>query len=244
VTIASAGLAAEARAPVASPGGHAQAGIFIVLEGTDRSGRSTHVRLLEQHLRYSGRGVTRTSLATSVVAAEPIRTAKHERRMDPIETVLLYAADLAERIEQVIMPSLQAGLVVLADRYVYTPMARAETRGVDPDWLDRLFAFAPPPDLTFLLDVDAETALARRGRHPPDRYEAGMDLGLSTDTLESFSLFQDRLHGWFERQTPRYNFLRIDARGTPEVVAALIEPHVDSLLGRIPGLAGSARRLR
>jgi dTMP kinase len=228
-------LPVEARAPIAGPGRHNQAGLFIVLEGTDRAGRSTHIRLLEQHLRYRGRGVTRTSLATSILAAEPIRAAKNERRMDPVETVLLYAADLAERIEQVIMPSLQAGLVVLADRYVYTPMARAETRGVDSDWLDRLFAFAPPPDLTFLLDVDAATALARQGRHAPDRYEAGMDLGLSTDVLQSFRLFQDRLHEWFKRQTPRYNFKWIDARGAPEQVEALLEPVLDALLDQIPG---------
>jgi dTMP kinase len=221
----------EARvgAPVAGPGRHGQPGILIVLEGTDRAGRSTHIRLLEQHLRYRGRGVTRTSLASSILAAEPIRLAKQERRMDPVETVLLYAADLAERIEQVIMPSLQAGLVVLADRYVYTPMARAETRGVDPDWLDSLFGFAPPPDITLLLEVDAETAIARQS-HLPDRYEAGMDLGLSRDTLESFRLFQNRLHAWFERQTPRYGFDRIDARGTPELVAARIEPKVEQVL--------------
>jgi len=220
-------------APAAGLGQHGQPGILVVLEGTDRAGRSTHVRLLEQHLRYRGRGVTRTSLATSTLAAEPIRLAKHERRMDPVETVLLYAADLAERIEQVILPALAAGLVVLADRYVYTPMARAEVRGVDPAWLDRLFAFAPPPDVTFLLDVDAETALARQS-HAPDRYEAGLDLGLSRDTLESFRLFQNRLHEWFELRTPRYGFTRIDARGTPEAVGARIQPTVDDLLAVIP----------
>jgi dTMP kinase len=216
-----------------SPAGlerHGQPGLFVVLEGTDRAGRSTHVRRLEQHLRYRGRGVTRTSLATSLLTAKAIRAAKRERRTDPVETVLLYAADLAERIEQVILPSLRAGLVVLADRYVYTPMARAATRGVDPGWLDRLFSFAPAPDLTLLLDVDAETALARQGRHGPDRYEAGMDLGLSSDALESFRLFQDRLHAWFEAQASHYNFTRIEARGTPDAVAALIEPVVDTFL--------------
>ena len=228
-------IAAATTAPVAALGGHGLPGVFIVLEGTDRAGRSTHARRLEQHLRYHGRGVTRTSLATSVLAAEPIRAAKHARRLDPVEAVLLYAADLAERIEQVILPSLQAGLVVLADRYVYTPMARAEIRGVDPDWLDRLFAFAPPPDLTVLLDVDPATALARRRRHGPQRYEAGMDLGLSTDTLESFRLFQDRLHRWFAARTERYGFERIDARGAPDAVAALIAPAVDALFDRMPG---------
>ena len=220
----------QVEAPVAGQGAHGLAGLLIVLEGTDRAGRSTHVRRLEQHLRYRGRGVTRTSLATSIVAAKAIRAAKRERRMDPVETVLLYAADLAERIEQVILPSLRAGLVVLADRYVYTPMARAATRGVDPGWLDWLFSFAPAPDLTLLLEVDADTALARRGRHGPDRHEAGMDMGLSSDSLESFRLFQDRLHAWFEEQASLYNFTRIEARGTPDAVAALIEPVVDKVL--------------
>ena len=206
------------------------AGVLIVLEGTDRSGRSTHARRLEQHLRYQGQGVTRTSLATSLLAADPIGAAKHQRRMDPVETVLLYAADLAERIEQVILPSLRAGLVVLADRYIYTPMARAEARGVDPAWLERLFSFAPPPDLTLLLDVDAATALARQGRHAPDRYEAGMDLGLSRDTIQSFRLFQDRLREWFEGHTEHFGFQRVDARGEPEAVATLLEPLVDALV--------------
>ena len=227
-----AGPSIGAGGPIADPGRHGQPGVFIVLEGTDRSGRSTHTRRLEQHLRYHGHGVTRTSLATSLLAGEPIRVARHQRRMDPLETVLLYAADLAERIEQVIQPSLQAGLVVLADRYVYTPMARAATRGVDPGWLDRLFSFAPPPDLTLLLDVDSATAVARQGRHVPNPHEAGMDLGLSTDALQSFRLFQDRLHDWFERHTTRYNFCRIDARGAPGAVAALIQPAVDELLDR------------
>ncbi|MGH2464688.1 MAG: dTMP kinase [Candidatus Limnocylindrales bacterium] len=218
------------RGPLAGPGRHGLPGVFIVLEGTDRSGRSTHVRRLEQHLRYRGRGVTRTSLATSVLVGDTIRSARHDRRPDPIETVLLDAADLAERIEQVILPSLLAGLVVLADRYVYTPMARAAMRAVDPGWLDRLFGFAPPPDLTLLLDVDAATAAARQGRHGLDRYEAGMDLGLSRDGLRSFRLFQDRLHDWFERGTERYGFSPIDARDAPDVVAARIEPAVDALL--------------
>ncbi len=225
-----AAVAGDHGAP-AGPSRHGQPGLFIVLEGIDRAGRSTHVRRLEQQLRYRGRGVTRTSLATSILTAKAIRAAKRERRMDPVETALLYAADLAERIEQVILPSLRAGLVVLADRYVYTPMARAATRGVDPEWLDWLFSFAPAPDLTLLLEVDAETALARQGRQRLDRYEAGMDLGLSSDALESFRLFQDRLHAWFELHAGRYNFTRIEARGTPDAVAARIEPVLDAFLG-------------
>jgi dTMP kinase len=225
-------------APIASPvarlGAHGEPGVLVVLEGTDRAGRSTHTRLLEQHLRYAGRPVTRTSLASSALAAGPIR-ASRQGRMDPIETVLLYAADLAERIEQVIVPALRAGFVVLADRYTYTPMARAEIRGVDGAWLDRLFAFAPPPDVTFLLEVDAATALARQGLGDPDPAEAGLDLHLARDVARSFGLFQDRLHDCLIRYAPRYNFSRVDARAAAPIVQAVLEPRLDAVL------AGRAR---
>src|SRR4249920_1520054 len=151
---------APVTAPAARPGAHGEPGVLIVLEGIDRSGRSTHVRRLEEHLRYAGWGVTRTSLASSLLSGDLIRNAKRDRHADPTETALLYAADLAERIEQVVVPSLRAGLVVIADRYRWTPMARAEARGVDPAWLVALFSFAPPPDAVFFLDVDAEASLA------------------------------------------------------------------------------------
>ena len=218
---------------MARPGAHGLPGVLIVLEGTDRVGRSTLSRLAEQHLRYAGRAVTRTSMSTSAVAGEAIRRSRvagSTRTIDPAVTVLLDAADLAERIEQVIRPALTAGLIVLADRYAYTPMARAETRSVDPAWLDALFAFAPPPDATFLLEVDAATALARTEQRPADPYEAGMDLHLSDDLLRSFRLFQDRLHQCFQGYIGRYNFGRIDARSDALSVQAQLNPRIDAVI--------------
>ena len=92
---------ADRRRPAARPGAHGEPGVLFVLEGIDRSGRSTHVRRLEEHLRYAGRGVTRTSLASALLSGDLIRGAKRDRHADPTETALLYAADLAERVEQV-----------------------------------------------------------------------------------------------------------------------------------------------
>jgi dTMP kinase len=86
-------------------------------------------------------------------------------------------------------PALRAGLVVLADRYRWTPMARAAARGVDVQWLETLFSFAPDPDLVFWLDVDVRTSLRRRDADP-DAFEAGLDLGLSDDTRESYALYR------------------------------------------------------
>ena len=119
---------------------------------------------------------------------------KRDRGSGPVATTLLYAADLAERLEQVIVPALHAGLIVLADRYAYTPMARAEARGLDRGWLEGLFSFVVPPDLVLFLDVDPMTILQRRPSPNLDPYEAGADLRLSADALEGYRLFQDRLH--------------------------------------------------
>jgi len=211
------------------PRGHGMPGVLVVLEGIDGSGRSTHARLLEDRLRYEGRGVTRTSLATSATAAEPIRRARRDPRVGPLGTALLYAADLAERTEQVVLPALRAGLVVIADRYAYTPMARSEARGVDPVWLDEVFAFAVPPDLVILLDVDPETVLARRAGDP-DPYEAGSDLHLAADLRESFRLFQARLDGCLRRSAERFGFTVISGSGAIAPVERRLERAVETVL--------------
>jgi dTMP kinase len=225
------------RVPPARPGAHGQPGVLFVLEGIDRSGRSTHVRRLEEHLRYAGRGVTRTSLASSLLSGDLIRGAKRDRHADPTETALLYAADLAERVEQVVLPSLRAGLVVIADRYCWTPMARAEARGVDRAWLEAVFAFVPPPDAVLFLDVDADASLARR-TGDPDPYEAGLDLGLSADRRESYRLFQARLYDCFDRYAGPAGFTRIRADGPEERVGPRVVRAADAVLAaRSRGLA-------
>jgi dTMP kinase len=215
--------------PHARVGGHGEPGAFIVLEGIDRSGRSTHARRLEAHLRYTGRGVIRTSLATSALAGEPIRRARLDRRADAAEIAILYAADLAERIEQVVLPSLRAGLVVIADRYCWTPMARAEARGVDPGWLDALFSFVVPPDAVLFLDIDPATALARR-LDEPDPYEAGLDLGLSPDIRESYRLFGERLAACFDRYATAHGFTRIPATDPIDRIGVRVARTVDAIV--------------
>jgi dTMP kinase len=215
--------------PAARPGAHGEPGVLFVVEGIDRSGRSTHVRRLEEHLRYAGRGVTRTSLASSLLSGDLIRDAKRDRHADPIETALLYAADLAERTEQVVLPSLRAGLVVIADRYCWTPMARAEARGVDADWLDALYGFVPSPDAVFFLDVDAAASLARQ-TDDPDPYEAGLDLGLAADLRASYGLFQERLYACFDRYATPGNFTRIRATGPVEEVGRRLLHAADAVL--------------
>jgi dTMP kinase len=205
--------------PHATPSRHGETGALLVLEGIDRSGRSTHARRLEAHFRHAGRGVARTSHASSVLAAEEMRRLRTAGRADPTEMALLAAADLAERLDQAILPALRAGLVVIADRYRWTPMARAEARGIDPAWLDGLYSFAPAPDAVLYLDIPPRISRTRLPAEP-DPYEAGADLGLSDDLLAGYELFQDRLHACFERFAERDGFTRVPGDGSVDAIAA------------------------
>lgn len=221
----------------ARPGAHGERGVLLVLEGIDGSGRSTHVRRLEDDLRYAGLGVTRTSLGTSILAAAPIR-ASRAGRSDPHVTALLDAADLAERADLVIRPALRAGLVVLADRYAPTPIARAVARGVDQAWLEDVFGSVPVPDAVLYLDVEPADALARRTRQL-DAWEAGMDLGLARDVRESYLLFGARLAAAFEANAARWGMTTVDADGPVDAVAARIRAAAEAVLEARAGTQGS-----
>ena len=226
------------RPPASAPDAHGQRGLLVVLEGIDGSGRSTHTRRLEAWLRERGVGVTRTGLGSSLLAAPSIRRSR-AGGVDPHVTALLDAADLAERAELVILPALRAGLVVLADRYACTPMARAIARGVDPDWLEEIHATLPRPDAVLFLDLDPGTALARRTGEL-DAYEAGMDQGLAEDVRASYRLFGARLAATFEANVARWGLTRVAAGGTVDEVAARLVTTCEQLLGdRMPGVRPS-----
>jgi len=124
-----------------------------------------------------------------------MRRGKRRNLLTPSTFSLLHAVDFADRFIYQILPPLRAGMIVLADRYVYTAFARDVARGVHPDWVRGVYRFAPRPDLTFFFRVPIEVSLERllAGRAKLKYYEAGMDLGLSTDLVESFRLFQGRV---------------------------------------------------
>lgn len=203
---------------------HGEPGRLIVLEGIDHAGRSTQAALLERYLRYAGRGVVRTSFGASSVAGDLLREAKRERGWDPAPILLLYAADLAERIEHVIRPALRAGLTVIADRYAYTPAARAVARGVRADWVEGIFAFAPPPDLVLLLDIPASLAIARGRQDLAEKAES-----LAGGQADDYRDFQAGVARWFAMTSGRLGFVRVDARRDLNLVQASIRRSVAAL---------------
>jgi dTMP kinase len=216
-------------------------GKLIVIEGADGSGRTTEVALLREWLEVEGHAVVDTGLRRSTLVAEEIDRAKQGHTLGATTMALLYAVDFADQLENKIVPALAAGSTVLADRYIYTLMARAVVRGASREWARRLYGFALRPDLVVFLEARPEIllhrAIAKYGSL--DYWESGMDLSLSRDLFESFFAYQDRLSKEFAWVGAEYGFHRVDANRRPEQVhedvRALVAPlYAGAGRGRAP----------
>jgi dTMP kinase len=160
------------------------------------------------------------------------KTGKKKNALTPMTFSLLHATDFADRLLYKIIPPLKAGMIVLADRYTYTAFARDATRGVDRQWVRELYSFAVRPDLALYfrvpIDVSVDRLLARRVKLK--FYEAGMDMGWSTNLVESFRLFQGKVLDEYDQLVNEFGLEVIDARRSitdqQRVVRNVIAQHV------------------
>ena len=186
-------------------------GLLIAIEGTDGAGRTTQIERLRSWLAIEGYGVVISEWKTSNLIAQAIDLAKERNLLHAYTFSLLYASDFADRLEHVILPALKAGLIVLTDRYTYTAYARDVVRGVSPEWIRRLYDFAPEPDLIFYLNMPVEILLKRIiASSGLDYYESGRDIGLSTDFYESFKIYQRKIISEYSKMEKEYHFETID----------------------------------
>src|SRR6478736_1132808 len=192
---------------------HPYPGRLIAVEGIDGSGKSTQLKLLERWLRARVYPVHFTEWNSSRLVRNSMRRGKRRNLLTPSTFSLLHAVDFADRFIYQILPLWRAAMIVLADRYVYTAFARDVARGVHPDWVRGGYRFAPRPDLTFFFRVPIDISLERllAGRAKLKYYEAGMDLGLSTDLAESFRLFQGRVLEIYDQLAEEFDLRVIDA---------------------------------
>ena len=169
--------------------------------------------LLERWLRARGYPVHFTEWNSSRLVRRAMRRGKKKNLLTPTTFSLLHAVDFADRLTYQILPPLKAGMIVLADRYVFTAFARDVARGVHPEWVRGVYSFAPRPDLTMYFRVPIEVSLERllTGRAKLKYYEAGMDVGLSTEPIQSFRLFQSQVLGIYDRLTEEFGLKIIDA---------------------------------
>lgn len=205
---------------VPPPGGEASApkdrdypGALIVVEGIDGSGKSTQLYLLRRWLELSNYKMHFTEWNSSPLVASATSRGKMGRMLTPTTFSMIHAADFADRCERQIIPLLSAGYLVLADRYLYTGIARDGGRGMPVDWVRELYSFAPKPDITFYFRGSVDVSLRRilGGRSQLSYHEAGMDMGFSLNPLESFKIFQGRIQDQYDAMVERDDFIQIDA---------------------------------
>jgi len=208
-------------------------GKLIVIEGTDGVGRSTQVQLLKPWLEQQGRAVVDTGMTRSKLAGRGIKQAKQGHTLGRVTLNLFYATDFADRLENEIVPALRAGFVVLTDRYVYSLIARAVVRGIDPDWVRKVYRFALIPDAVFYLRIGVDDLVPRVVFSTGfDYWESGMDLHPSEDMYDSFRKYQTALLAQFENLVKKYQFKVINAsQDIPFVFEDLKEGISDVLVG-------------
>lgn len=193
-------------------------GRLIAVEGLDGSGKSTQVYLLKRWLQLQGLKVFFTEWNSSEVVKTATSKGKKMELLTPTTFSLIHATDFADRYERQLLPLLKAGYVVLCDRYVFTAFARDVVRGCPIEWVRGLYNFACLPDMTFFFKADLEVSLNRilQGRPQLKYFEAGMDLGLSSDIQESFRIFQGRMLEQYLAMSMEFGFTIINANETIE----------------------------
>lgn len=191
-----------------APRGH-----LIVIEGTDGVGRSTQIGLLVPWLEANGYPVVQTGWNRSLLVSKLITSAKEGTLLNKVTFSLLYATDFADRLERVVIPALKSGMTVVADRYVATALARSGVRGVDKEWLNEIYSFAPNPDLTLYMHLGLDELLHRTlDRTSLNYWESGMDQHMGEDIYESFAQYQSAIIADYEKMAQQQKWQRIDAR--------------------------------
>ncbi len=193
---------------------HSFPGKLIIVEGVDGSGKSTQLLLLRKWLESRGFHVFFTEWNSSALVRYATKQGKKRKTLTPTTFSLLHATDFASRFYHDILPPLKAGMLVLADRYVFTAFARDTVRGVSPQWVRKLYDFAVRPDMSFYFQVPIDMAIDRLlagTRAELKYYEAGMDLGLSPDVVQSFRLFQSQITMEYDKMIDEYGMIKMDA---------------------------------
>jgi dTMP kinase len=207
-------------------------GKLIVVEGADGSGRSTQIAKLVDWLEASGHATVQVGLKRSTLVSAELEQAQEGNILSRTTLSLFYATDFADQLENIILPAMKAGFMVLADRYIYTLMARDLVRGMDEAWLKNLYGIAPVPDAVFYLQVSPEELVQRTFTKNAalDYWESGMDLGLSRDMFDSFLEYQGRMADQFRRLQKTYGFTIVDGHRSAEEISQELIDKVEAVL--------------
>jgi dTMP kinase len=207
-------------------------GKLIVVEGADGSGRSTQIARLVEWLETSGHATVQVGLKRSTLVSEELERAQEGNILSRTTLGLFYATDFADQLENIILPALKAGFIVLADRYIYTLMARDMVRGMDEAWLKNLYGMAPVPDAVFYLAIAAEELVQRNLSKSAtlDYWESGMDIGMSRDVFDSFVKYQTAMQAAFRQLQKTYGFTIVDGNRSVDDITQELRKKISAVL--------------
>lgn len=169
-------------------------GLLIAVEGIDGAGKTTVARAIADELRASAADVVLSKEPTNGKWGQKLRESALTGRMPPEHEAELLILDRREHVDAVIAPALEAGKVVILDRYFPSMVAYQGAEGLPPDELLQQNAFAPQPDLLLILDLPPETGLARvRARgDAPNQFETVANLTRCRAIFQSLKLPKTR----------------------------------------------------
>jgi dTMP kinase len=207
-------------------------GKLIVVEGADGSGRSTQLVRLVDWLETNGHPTVQVGLKRSSLVSAELDKAQEGNVLSRTTLALFYATDFADQLENIMIPALKAGFIVLADRYIYTLMARDMVRGMDEKWLKNLYGIAPEPDAVFYLSVEPAELVQRNLSKTAtlDYWESGMDLGLSRNLFDCFLEYQTKMQTTFHKLQKTYNFDIVDANRPTDSITKELRKKIGALL--------------
>jgi dTMP kinase len=210
---------------------HPYPGKLIIVEGIDGSGKSTQLQLAIRHLQSRDLPVFFTEWNSADLVKNVTKKGKKKMTLTPMTFSLLHATDFAHRLINNILPPLKAGMIVCADRYVYTAFARDVVRGCDAAWVRKIYQFAPKPDLALYFNVPIDVSCARilSGRAQLKDYEAGMDLNLAREKVDSFKIFQSRILTEYEKIKHEFGLVEVDATKTIGEQQQIVRRLVDQI---------------
>jgi dTMP kinase len=184
--------------------------MFIVLEGPDGSGTTTHAAMLAEKLQGQGKKILLTAEPSSGPIGLGIRESLKRGGLSPEALQTLFVEDRAWHLENEILPALRGGKVVICDRYISSTFAYGEALGLEKEWLRSANAsFRRPDVLIFLLP-------------PVDICWQRMGVRANKDTLETREL-QEAVHAAYHRNAKEEKAIVIDSAGGIEEVGQVIE---------------------
>jgi dTMP kinase len=187
-------------------------GMLVAFEGPDGSGKTTQRKLFKTWLKAEGHNVVTTKWNSSALVKPLIKIRKEIRVLSPEEFSLLHAADFRHRVEHVVLPALWSGKLVIADRFLFTGLARDVARGLDLDWVLKLYQPLLWPDIVFYFAVSPGTSSQRVSvKRTPSFYEAGQDVTEIDDPAASYERFITRVIREYESLALIFNFVTVDA---------------------------------